>query len=431
MPRKNKIVIRTGSTAPSAADFVTSEPAWDSSAGKLYIKSAAGTMVEIGAGGGGTTELVYTAATTADLPATGDASKLYVTTDHNRIWRWVDSTTKYCELGPIGGGDTTFWNLFLPPAPTNVAGTTADTQSVVSWTAPTVSAQTPITDYLVQTSSDGGSTWTTFSDGTSAATSATVTGLTNGTTYKFRVAAVNAVGTGSYSSASANVTPAVGDGYFSSVQALLHLDGNNNSTTFTDSSSSPKTFTASGSAVISTTQSKFGGASLYPNGGYITAAYNSAFNMGTGDLAVDGWVYPTSSTGIYGIYAISSGSGANPKFVVHLDNLTPKIHYNNLTNGSDIYTSATSACTVNAWNYIAFSRASGTWRWYVNGTLAGSGSNNTTLTFSSSPSYVGYGGESYFGSFAGYIDDWRVTVGSARGFTGSTVSTPTVAFPNS
>jgi hypothetical protein len=53
MPRNAKIVIRNGTTTPSAGDFDTAEPAWDRSAGKLYIKNGAGSMVEIGAGGGG------------------------------------------------------------------------------------------------------------------------------------------------------------------------------------------------------------------------------------------------------------------------------------------------------------------------------------------------------------------------------------------
>lgn len=54
MPRNAKILIRSGTAAPSAGDFEVAEPAWDKTAGKLYIKNAAGSMVEIGAGGGGT-----------------------------------------------------------------------------------------------------------------------------------------------------------------------------------------------------------------------------------------------------------------------------------------------------------------------------------------------------------------------------------------
>jgi len=49
MPRAAKILIRNGTAAPSAGDFDVAEPAWDKTAGKLYIKNAAGTMVEIAA----------------------------------------------------------------------------------------------------------------------------------------------------------------------------------------------------------------------------------------------------------------------------------------------------------------------------------------------------------------------------------------------
>jgi hypothetical protein len=93
-----------------------------------------------------------------------------------------------------------------PDAPTAVWGAGGNTEVRVTWTAP-ASNGAAITDYVVQYSSDSGLTWSTFSDGTSTTASATVTGLTNGTSYTFKVSATNSIGTGSYSTASSAVTP--------------------------------------------------------------------------------------------------------------------------------------------------------------------------------------------------------------------------------
>lgn len=101
----------------------------------------------------------------------------------------------------------------VPGAPTSVSASDPGTDgyALVSWTAPASTGGSAITDYTIQYSSDSGSSWTTFSDGTSTSTSATVTGLTTGTAYTFRVAAVNAIGTGSYSTASSSFTPTTHD----------------------------------------------------------------------------------------------------------------------------------------------------------------------------------------------------------------------------
>ena len=96
----------------------------------------------------------------------------------------------------------------VPDPPTGAAGTRGDTQVSLTWSAPAYTGGIVLTDYVVQYSSNSGSTWTTFADGTSTSTSTTVTGLSNGTSYIFRVAAVNATGTGSYSTSSSAVTPA-------------------------------------------------------------------------------------------------------------------------------------------------------------------------------------------------------------------------------
>ena len=86
-------------------------------------------------------------------------------------------------------------------------GTATSTTQPLTWTAPS-DGGSAITDYVVQWSPAGANTWTTFADGTSATASATVTGLTASTSYDYRVAAVNAVGTGSYSSTATGSTAA-------------------------------------------------------------------------------------------------------------------------------------------------------------------------------------------------------------------------------
>jgi titin len=97
-----------------------------------------------------------------------------------------------------------------PGIPTaSLPATYGNTTAFVSWTAPS-SNGSAITDYIVQYSSNSGGSWTTFADGTSTTTSTTVTGLSNGTAYVFRVAAVNDVNPGAYSSASNSVTPLFG-----------------------------------------------------------------------------------------------------------------------------------------------------------------------------------------------------------------------------
>jgi hypothetical protein len=167
------------------------------------------------AGGGGGSQEIFSFTSTAGFPATG-ATGVYIATDSGRQYRF-DSSGVYVEIGPDSG--STLWSLWLPPAPTGLTATAGSASASLSWTAPSVSPQTPVSDYRVQYSSDNGSTWTTFSDGTSTATSATVTGLNNGTAYVFRVAASNAIGVGAYTAASSSVTP----GFVPSAVAGLQL----------------------------------------------------------------------------------------------------------------------------------------------------------------------------------------------------------------
>ncbi len=99
----------------------------------------------------------------------------------------------------------------LPGAPTGVTAVGANTSATVTWTAPANTGGSVIDHYVVQASSNNGATWGTA--GTTAATSGathlTVTGLTNGLTYVFDVAAVNSKNLESaFSTTSNSVVPA-------------------------------------------------------------------------------------------------------------------------------------------------------------------------------------------------------------------------------
>lgn len=72
------------------------------------------------------------------------------------------------------------------------------TQATLSWSSPATTGGSAISSYVIQQSLNQGSSWVT-STATVTGTTATVTGLTPGGTYSFRVAAVNSVGTSPWS----------------------------------------------------------------------------------------------------------------------------------------------------------------------------------------------------------------------------------------
>jgi len=386
--------------------------------GKLFYRSSAGVVTALATGSGGATQ-VYEYATTANFPATGSAAQLVIATDTGRVYRWAGAA--YIEIGPLGGAATdTRWDLFLPAAPTSVTAMSGDTQATLSWTAPTVAV--PVTDYLVQYSSNSGSSWTAFSRSASTATSATVTGLTNGTSYVFRVAAVNGVGTGSYSSSSNSVTVG-GDPYFSSVALLLRMDGTGN--TFTDSSGTPKTITASGNATQSTAQSKFGGKSAYfaASGDYLSM---SGVNVGTSDFTIEMWV-KTASSVQYAQLIGNENASTNEGFSLLINNNSSTGGQIALYRGGLVVSTPSGDYSDDAWHHVAVSRSGTTVRLYVDGTLASTGTSSSSFS-STAPMYIAYNSQFPPRNMIGYIDDVRVS--TVARYTGSTLTVPAAAFTN-
>ena len=100
---------------------------------------------------------------------------------------------------PSGSGQT--GALGAPDVPHSLGATRGNRQVMLSWVQPSGGAE--VTDYEYE--QDGSGTWIS-TGGTD--TSHTVTGLTNGQSYTFRVRAVNSAGRSAASAASASVIPA-------------------------------------------------------------------------------------------------------------------------------------------------------------------------------------------------------------------------------
>ncbi|WP_164483772.1 MULTISPECIES: LamG-like jellyroll fold domain-containing protein [unclassified Polaromonas] len=226
------------------------------------------------------------------------------------------------------------------------------------------------------------------------------------------------------------------DPNLASVSLLLHADGANGSTTFTDSSPSPKTLSAIGTATISTAQSKFGGSAIYFNGaaGHLSTPANASFDIGLGDFTVETWYYPGAATGSsqalftvgnptnYSASGLSLGIqhvGSTGKLVAFVYNAS---QYTNVL--------STGALAVNSWYHVALVRKSGVLSLYLNGVLQGSGNANFAANVPASGWMVSVGryNNETPAYVNGYLDDFRFTKGIAR--YSANFTPPSEAFPN-
>jgi len=228
----------------------------------------------------------------------------------------------------------------------------------------------------------------------------------------------------------AGTWPVTDDEFFSSVSLLLHMDGANDSATFTDSSPNAFAVTAVGNAKISTAQSKFGGSSALfdGNGDYLELGGQSAFAFGTGDWTVECWIYLTQIDQIEQIFDFRQpGDGPVPvsKINIALVDGNPVLYVL-----QDVRIQGTVTISINQWYHLAVARASGTTRMFVDGVQTGDAwSDSTSYTVQGSRPAIGANGENPGGSspFNGHMDEIRITKGIARytaNFTPSTFQFP-------
>jgi uncharacterized repeat protein (TIGR01451 family) len=97
--------------------------------------------------------------------------------------------------------------ITVPGAPTGASAVAADTAATVSWTPPASNGNASITSYTVTAYINGVPSGNSVTTANGTATSAIVSGLTDGTTYTFTVHATNIKGAGPESAPSNAVTP--------------------------------------------------------------------------------------------------------------------------------------------------------------------------------------------------------------------------------
>jgi hypothetical protein len=178
-----------------------------------------------------------------------------------------------------------------------------------------------------------------------------------------------------------------------------------------------------GNASISTTQSKFGGSSMYFDGttDCLFRPTSPNFGYGTGDFTIEFWLY-LNAVGTQTVVSNLASSGST----------APHIYY--LTGSGLKYFTANAdrisgpALSTGTWYHIAISRYSSSTRMFVNGSQVGStyaDSNNYDAT---APLGVGDYGSTPTGSntLNGYINDLRITKGIGR-YT-QNFTPPTTAF---
>ena len=119
-------------------------------------------------------------------------------------------------VGLLGGGGAGTFSAVVSSTTLDIPGTptglviveTGDGQVLLTWTAPESNGGSIITNYSIQTNNNNrvDTSWTSYTHPVSTTTSITLSGLTPGEPYWFRVAAINRVGMGPYLLSSAFTT---------------------------------------------------------------------------------------------------------------------------------------------------------------------------------------------------------------------------------
>ena len=204
-------------------------------------------------------------------------------------------------------------------------------------------------------------------------------------------------------------------------KVLLHMDGTDEGTTFSDSSGNSHTFTAVGNANTETSTYRFATASceLDGNGDYLTCNDHADFDLSAGTWTVDTWVkIASAATSTMGLYF--QRTDANNYLAIKLlyNSTTAKYALNlSIYAASSEVVSVTSSYSIskNVWTHLEVGADNGNYYLFCDGTLIGHDDDADLPVNYTAVTYIGCTFTSSAGNyFNGYIDEFRISVGICR-----------------
>jgi len=205
---------------------------------------------------------------------------------------------------------------------------------------------------------------------------------------------------------------------------MLHANGTDASTTFTDSSLSPKSVTANGNAQLDTAQKKFGTASgLFDGtGDYLSLADSDDWNFGSGNFTIDFWVrfnsLPGTSTYSELVFGQRSDGTHFQDLFVYNSSGTLQWRFRGYNGASSVEVNKSTTLSTGVWYHMAIVRNGTDFKIFQNGTQLGT-TNTSSITMPdvAAPFYIASG----YGvvppstvELNGWLDEFRISKGVAR-----------------
>ena len=204
---------------------------------------------------------------------------------------------------------------------------------------------------------------------------------------------------------------------------MLHMDGADNGTTFTDSSMSNHTITRN-SGTTQTAIKKFGTASCYQDGtgtdtvGQLSIANSSDWDFGTGEFTIDFWLYlfTLGSNLNQKIIGCSNYSSGWQGWHLKKNHSQMKLHWEGGANTTAFNTGSSGSITAETWTHVALVKSGTTTKLYFNGVEQFSLAQNYAIQSTGSEAFqIGEGGaDANWNLPKMYIDEVRVSKGVAR-----------------